>query len=275
MRYPALDITAGDRDRVFFLLDDYAPTAIEDHGERLTAFFSDAARRDRARDGLARDMPDAVLSAREVDDEDWARRSQDNLAPVTVGRLTITPHSVHLPDLPDPPDLVIRPSMGFGTGHHATSRLCLKALQTIDLTGARVLDVGTGSGILALAARRLGARTAVGVDDDPDAIRSARENLELNRGLNGVEFEEGDARDWLMRPPRFAVDVVTANLTGALLQRIAPSLIAAARPDGGIIIVSGLLAEEGDGVRQAFSTVELGAELSEDEWLALIYRRYV
>jgi ribosomal protein L11 methyltransferase len=274
--WPAVDVhQPRDADLLLAALDDYRPTAIEERGPDVRAFFSDAADRDAARAALAGQFD---LTSIDVPDEDWARRSQENLTPVTVGRITVVPEaSIRLkPDpttqwadrmtgRPDPAtaiDIVIHPSMGFGTGHHATTRLCLEALQECDLRGRVVLDVGTGSGVLALTARRLGAGEALGIDVDADAIASARENLSHNPGIDGVRFEVRDLRDGALP----AADVITANLTGALLAQTARQLTALLRV-GGTLIVSGLQAHERDEVFRALSTAPPVWEREEDGWI--------
>jgi ribosomal protein L11 methyltransferase len=266
--YPALDIDGGVYDRLAALLDDFAPTAIEERGPVLRVFFATAESRDAARAALGRHL---AATAVEVSDEDWARRSQEHLEPITVGRITIVPTAD--PPLPTPvrtPGLrvVIQPSMGFGTGHHATTRLCLVALQAIDLAGRTVLDVGTGSGILAIAAVRLGAASATGIDIDEDAIRSACENLTLNPEVERVRFEVTDLT--AMSVPRS--DVVVANLTAWLLARSA-TILAEAVPAGGLLITSGFHANEHDTVTGAFKNVEVVWQGEEQSWTALAMKK--
>jgi len=276
--YPALSITGADGELVLAAAVDHLPTAAEESGDSLTIFFRDTSARDAARQAIAAAFPGAVVAAREVDDEDWARRSQENLQPITIGRLTVCPRP--LPSgpgeaRPDPRTIVIQPSMGFGTGHHATTRLCLLALQREELAGRAVLDIGTGSGILAIAAARLGAARAVGIDHDPDAIQAARENLALNPGVHGVTFAlvefGGGGEEVRLKADTTTTtgDIVLANLTGALLAREARRILAAVSP-GGRLIVSGLLDAEREDVAAAFKTATVLSESREDEWVAMV-----
>jgi ribosomal protein L11 methyltransferase len=260
--WPALDASPEQSELLIAAVDDFSPTAIEERDDRLRVFFASPAVRDAAVSALGARFH---VSPIDVDDEDWARRSQENLAPITVGRVAIVPRvpSPSSPESRAPISIVIPPSMGFGTGHHATTRLCLAALQSFDLSGRSVLDVGTGSGVLAIAASVLGAASALGIDDDADAIAAASENLEFNPVTN-VTFEVRD----LMQQPLPQAGVVVANLTGALLVRAAGRLIEAVAP-GGVLILSGILANEGDDVRRAFANLTRVADVQEDEWLAL------
>jgi ribosomal protein L11 methyltransferase len=287
--WPALDIEPGAQaDVVLALADDFRPTAVEERDSGLRIFFVTAAIRDEATAAL---QSICRVSPVDVPDDDWARRSQENLTPVTVGRITVAP-PWHQPPLAsttgelrlgkllvpshepratshEPITIVIVPSMGFGTGHHATTRLCLEALQEIDLRNASVLDIGTGSGVLAIAAVLLGAAECLGVDDDPDAVQSATENLTLNPDLppGRVLFVSGDLLTMGVAP----ADVVTANLTGALLIRAAGRLRHALKP-GGILIMSGLQVAERDDVRRACEGLEFVNEAEEDGWITFTAR---
>jgi ribosomal protein L11 methyltransferase len=254
-RWPAIDVSVDVRgaDLLLAAADDYSPTAVEEIDGGLRIFFTTSELRDRAAQALRG-------AAVDVDDEDWARKQQ--LDPITVGSITVFPE----PRTSNPEPrvaIVIPPSMGFGTGHHATTRLCLAELQRLDLRGKFVLDVGTGSGLLAIAAARLGAARAVGTDDDPDALQAARENLDLNRVTN-VELVVAD----LMTDALPAADVVVANLVGALIVRAAPRLAQAVAP-GGVLILSGILATERDDITNAFANHPIAHVVQEDEWLAI------
>jgi ribosomal protein L11 methyltransferase len=280
MLYPALDVSDSP-DAVLVLLDDFSPTAIEERDGGVRVFFSSSDARDAASAAICA----AGYEARPVDvpDEDWARRSQEGLEPVTVGRITVFPappqsatrnpqSAIRTPQ--SAIRIVILPSMGFGTGHHATTRMCLDALQRIPLEGAAVVDVGTGSGVLAIAADRLGAQSVLGLDVDEDALRSARESLALNPEARHVTFELADITQ-TVNPAITSgrLDVVTANLTGALLRRLAPMLLGAVRR-GGCLILSGILTSERDDVAGAFRGAgEIVRESQDGEWIGLIVKR--
>jgi ribosomal protein L11 methyltransferase len=261
--WPALDISVPGcdpelQDFVLAEIDDFHPTAIEERdGEGIRAFFGSSGERDAAAGAVKSAFGHhLIVTPADIDDEDWAVRSQEGLEPVVVGRLTI----VQEKGTGLSPLIVIRPSMGFGTGHHATTRLMLAALQEIDVAFKTVLDVGCGSGVLTIAAAVLGARAALGVDCDPDALESAAENLSLNAMGDRVVLQLKDLAD-LSTP----ANVVLANLTGGLLERNAERLAALVVP-GGQLVVSGFLDTE-LGVIPAFERfLSLQETWSEDEW---------
>jgi ribosomal protein L11 methyltransferase len=195
--WPALDVSVGspfDRSEIFqAALADFNITAINEEPLVWRVFFQTSAERDRAHEMLQTMFSDLAFTPVDVPDENWAARSQAALRAVRVGAIVVAPPW----DVPeasrDTRVIVIQPSMGFGTGHHSTTRLCLDALQRVDLRHQSVIDVGTGSGVLAIAASLLGAASVVGFDDDADAVTAARENLELNPDAR-VTLEVSDVR---------------------------------------------------------------------------------
>ena len=226
--------------------------------------FSDAAERDRAADALRAWLPHLSIEAVDLPDDDWAARSQASLKAVHAGRFIIAPPW----DLPAEDVaatvIVIEPSMGFGTGHHATTRMCLRLLSAIDVADATVLDLGTGSGVLSMAAALMGARSVVGIDIDPDAIDSAESSARMNTLPDTLVFQVLDFRN---DPPKPA-DLVLANLTGGMLTSSAAAIAALVRP-GGQLILSGFDHTEVDRVIAAFDPFLERQRLSEDSWLAL------
>ena len=239
-------------------LTEYEIAAIDEASEdSWRIFFQDEAGRRRALEALAPRFPALTLQPLDVADEDWAARSQASLHAIQVGRIIVAPPW----DVPT--TLVIQPSMGFGTGHHATTRLCLAALQRLALGGRSVLDVGTGSGVLAIAASRLGGSDVTGLDDDADAIHAAWENLALNPGAT-VSLIVGDLRSTALVP----ADLILANLTGSLLIASAERLRKLTNARGRLILSGFQTHEEGD-VVAAYGAFTVEHRDEEDGWVCV------
>ena len=288
LRAKAVDDT---EDIVSAVLVDFSPAAIQDLAERplppgglwdptyppipdppptplhWNVCFSDSAERDRAADAIRASLPDLSVESVDLPDEDWAARSQASLKAVRAGSFIVAPPWDLPPEDVDATVIVIEPSMGFGTGHHATTRMCLRLLSGIDVTDATVLDLGTGSGVLSMAAALMGARTVVGIDVDQDAINSAETSAQLNTLPDTITFQVLDYRN---DPPKPA-DIVLANLTGGMLTSSAASITALVRP-GGQLVVSGFDHTEVVAVLKAFPNFAEQQRLTEDNWLALLLR---
>jgi ribosomal protein L11 methyltransferase len=206
--------------------------------------------------------PIGELNVREVVEEDWLETWKASFQPIRIGAFLIRPTWSDA----DPGDAVVLsldPGMAFGTGLHPTTQACLRALSRVEVAGARVADVGTGSAILAIACAKRGAREVVGLDIDPVAIHEAT----ANAARNGVPIAlaVGSASDL-----RGTFDVVLANIVAAVLQRIAPDLAAHLAP-GGRLVVAGIIAGEEDETVAAFAREGLAVRAREQEgdWVAL------
>jgi ribosomal protein L11 methyltransferase len=276
---PALDLSwrsATDIDLLCELLqaalDDFGPLAIHDHvsAHGWRVFFRSLDQRDRAFDALRASFGDrlADLHRVEVIDEGWARRSQASLTAIRVGQVVVAPPWDANPLSTDVDVLVvIDPSTGFGTGHHETTRLCLRLLQE-DGVATSVIDVGTGSGVLAIAAAKLGAASVIAFDKDPDALRNARENVERNQVSDRVmlrELELGFATSGIDRAA-----LVIANLTSGVLLKYAAQLIDLVEP-GGRLLISGFHPDELPELLTAFGDACF-VQANEGDWAAAILR---
>jgi ribosomal protein L11 methyltransferase len=272
--WPALDVAglppadapdahdAVQGDLLEATLTDFDVEAIDESAPAgWRVFFRTRAGRDRAQQAIAREFRTLPLTSVDVPDEDWAARSQASLKAVRVGNLIVAPPW-------DAPIVVaIRPSMGFGTGHHATTRLCLSALQALEIKERTVIDVGTGSGVLAIAASLLGAVNVRGIDDDEDAIHAAWDNLALNPAAV-VSLLVGDIRATQLEP----ADIVFGNLTGGLLMASAATIGTLASKHGKLILSGFQVAEETD-VVASFTGFTVERREQEDDWVCVTLKR--
>jgi ribosomal protein L11 methyltransferase len=250
---------------------------------RIRAFFSDEV----AGQGLMTAVQRFLASLRELGleapgdppgiaplrDEAWASAWQASFPPRRVGRLFVRP-----PWEPRPPgnallDVVIEPGRAFGTGHHGSTESCLALLDSVsgERPGMRVLDIGTGTGILAIAAARLGAAAVTAVDVDPDALAAAEQNATRNGCADRIRLVLGGPEAIAGEGP---FDLVLANLLAHTHVTLAGRYRRLVAPSGAIIL-GGMLAEEGPGPRLALEPMGFAraSRAGADGWTALLLRR--
>ena len=293
--WPALDIDLRSdtpppedvEDRLALALDDLGPAAVDaESGVHWRVYFSQAVQRDAALEALRGAIGAwADISTLDVPDDGWAVKAQETLTAVRVGRIVVAPPwdgaaggpkiGARQGDDPladgcdaDHLRIIIEPSMGFGTGHHQSTRLCLRALQRLSAGRMRVVDVGTGSGVLAIAAARLGATGVVALDIDSDAVQAARDNVVRNGVSAVVDVRLADLASMELPP----ADVVLANLTAFDLRRFRSQLERLVAP-GGALVASGFTSDQAPLVVESFAEFSVAERGEEDDWVAFVFRR--
>lgn len=215
------------------------------------------------------ELGSASVRSESVPDEDWSETWKRFFKPRRVGRhLVIRPTWEDYKLDEDDIEIVLNPGQAFGTGDHPTTRLCLELLEKVNVSGLEVADVGCGSGILSIAAKKLGALSVMGSDLDEQSVAIARENAKLNEVE--VDFSVAEGFSAVERP----TPVVLSNIISATLIRLAPeaSRVVAS---GGVWIVSGIIEQNWPDVLTASQTVgfRLEERVKEDEWVAASLRR--
>ena len=232
---------------------------------RVTALFAENAPVDAimlvAAHAIGLEQP-PTYHTETLADNDWVRLTQSQFNPIRISqRLWIVP-TWHTPSDPAAINITLDPGLAFGTGSHPTTRLCLRWLDTHLQGGENVLDYGCGSGILAIAALKLGATRAIGVDVDAQAVQSSRDNAAANRVV--AQFCLPDDASSQQQ-----ADIVVANILTNPLKVLAP-LLASATRRGGHIVLSGILAEQAEDVMKIYAQwFNLEPPITEEGWACL------
>jgi len=220
--------------------------------------------------GRIEPLPDPVYTP--IEDQDWMNSWKANYKPIEIGKnLMIMPAWMN-PDTKGRIPLRIDPSMAFGTGTHPTTQLCLVLLEKYQKSGNEVLDVGCGSGILSIAAVKLGAHKAYGVDIDPLSVKASYENAELNEVTDKVLFKLGSVAEVLGDDciPR-NTPLVLANILAPVIIRLMDAGLDQLVAPGGMIILSGILDHQADDVIRACQqkNLQLLEKIQNQDWVAL------
>ncbi|MEA3638430.1 MAG: 50S ribosomal protein L11 methyltransferase [Lamprobacter sp.] len=237
---------------------------------RITALFDASPEGSAQAEAAARMLAAQALappSLHRLQDQVWERLWLDGLQPQRFGhRLWVCPRG-QVVTAADAVVIDLDPGLAFGTGHHATTALCLEWLDRSAITGRTLIDFGCGSGILAIAALKLGAARALAIDHDPQALEATLENARVNGVADRI------ATDAPERMPREAADLLVANILAGPLVALAPTLSPLIQP-GGLLALSGILQHQAETVSEAYRTeFALDPPLVREDWVLISGRR--
>lgn len=260
------------RDAVAVFLAQATGVAVEERADGiLVGYAPTRIALDGLTDRLLRVFHDIDIFARVLEPVDWSERWREGLAARRVGRLHLTPSWLPRPEGDDLVSVVIDPEMAFGSGEHGSTRAALALLERAGTEGRQVLDLGSGSGVLAIAAARLGAARAVGIEIDAEAIPYAERNAESNGVADRVTFVEGDAGALapLLGPADLILSNILRTVNVALLGVIRTALAA-----GGLVIFSGMEPGEAEEFLPALRAAgfQVVDEVVDTGWWALAAR---
>jgi ribosomal protein L11 methyltransferase len=272
MTWCAVEIVVppGSRDAVGRWLVGATGQAIEERADgTLVGFLQDAANVDQLQSDLERQFDLAAeVTPRPLDPVDWSERWREGLGPRRFGRLIVTPSWVPQPPADGTAVVVLDPETAFGSGEHGSTRAVLAILERWLRPGARVLDLGSGSGILSIAAAKLGAASATGIELDEEANPVARHNAERNGVAGQVRFVDGEAG--LLLPLLAPADLILSNILRQVNLALLEPIHGALAP-GGIAIFSGMERDEASLFRPALLAAgfALLEEVEDEGWWAV------
>ena len=266
MKHIQLQIVANEyqQEELIALLDDYHPSGYEQTDETLKAYFEE--------DGFEKDAILQILSGYActlgiIEEQNWNAVWEQNFQPVVVENFCAVRAHFHDPIPTVEHEIIITPKMSFGTGHHATTYMMMAQMRSIDFTNKMVFDFGTGTGILAILAEKLGAKSITAIDVDDWSIENAKENFERNDCLRiAVSLSS--------QLPNEQYDVVLANINRNVLLAYMNGLARIVAKDG-IVLLSGLLtADEADIILAAEGEgFQLQKKVERNDWLSLLLKK--
>ncbi|MET0634978.1 MAG: 50S ribosomal protein L11 methyltransferase [Chitinophagaceae bacterium] len=244
------------------LLSQYSFTGVEETENSLTVFFEEKEGNDEAMEQIA-EITGAVLTRSMMDDQNWNSLWESNFEPVRVDDFVSIRADFHPPTEGVETEIVITPKMSFGTGHHATTWSMISLMRSIGFTGKKVFDFGTGTGILAILANKMGAASVTAIDNDSWSINNARENFERNNS-SGITLILAD------EVPGKVFDIILANINkNVILAQL--TALRKSMAVGGTLLISGLLCEDEEDIVKAANSqgLQVKDKLIRANWLCL------